>query len=492
MFEAAELGRKLSKQEFDQIEPDLHTALLAAQRSLRETDIPVILIVSGVEGAGKGEVVNRLNKWLDTRGIMTTAFWDESDEERERPAYWRFWRRLPPKGNIGIMFGSWYILPIIDFVFGRIDDAEYEKRLQRIWNFEHMLSEDGALIIKFWFHLSEKNQRKKLEKENKDHKYTPILKKFSKHYKDFAKTSEYAIRMTDQGGSPWHIIEADDKLYRDITIGKIIHDALVTRIQKQSDKPSDLTVNEESIISKICKDLTVLDGVDINKKTTEKNYEKQLKKYQKKLNALSWEARKQNRSTIAMFEGWDAAGKGGAIRRMTACIDARLYKTISVAAPTDEEKAQHYLWRFWRHIPRAGYVTIYDRSWYGRVLVERVEGFAHPIEWNRAYQEINEFEEQLVESGIILCKFWIHITKDEQLRRFKEREKTPWKVHKITDEDWRNRDKWDNYKHAINDMVIHTSTEYAPWSLIPGNDKRVARVEVLKTVCDTLEASLDT
>jgi len=267
---------------------------------------------------------------------------------------------------------------------------------------------------------------------------------------------------------------------------------LVTRIQKQSDKPSDLTVNEESIISKICKDLTVLDGVDINKKTTEKNYEKQLKKYQKKLNALSWEARKQNRSTIAMFEGWDAAGKGGAIRRMTACIDARLYKTISVAAPTDEEKAQHYLWRFWRHIPRAGYVTIYDRSWYGRVLVERVEGFAHPIEWNRAYQEINEFEEQLVESGIILCKFWIHITKDEQLRRFKEREKTPWKVHKITDEDWRNRDKWDNYKHAINDMVIHTSTEYAPWSLIPGNDKRVARVEVLKTVCDTLEASLDT
>lgn len=490
MFEAAELERKLSKAEFDKIEPELHTALLAIQRDLLNTNIPVILIVSGVEGAGKGEVVNRLNKWLDTRGIGTTAFWDESDEERERPTYWRFWRRLPPKGSIGIMFGSWYTRPIIDFVFNRIDEAEYEKQLQRIRTFEHMLSEDGALIIKFWFHMSEKDQRKKLEKENKDHKFTPLLKKFLKRYKTFSRASEHAIRTTDQGVSPWHIVEAVDKRYRDITVGKILHDALLVKIKQSEDKTANKITSKKDIIPTIGNDLTVLNGVDTSKTITDNVYEKQIKKYQKKLNELTWLAKKRGHSTIAMFEGWDAAGKGGAIRRLTSAIDARLYKTISIAAPTDEEKAQHYLWRFWRHIPRSGYFTIYDRSWYGRVLVERVEEFAQSHEWERAFQEINEFEEQLVEHGIILCKFWIHITKDEQLKRFKEREITPWKVHKITEEDWRNREKWEAYELAINDMVTHTSTEYAPWSLIPGNDKRVSRIEVLKTVCNTLDETL--
>jgi polyphosphate kinase 2 (PPK2 family) len=230
--------------------------------------------------------------------------------------------------------------------------------------------------------------------------------------------------------------------------------------------------------------LTVLDGVDLQRTLSPKTYEKQLEKYQQLFYRLTWAARQKKRSTIAVFEGWDAAGKGGAIRRMTGAMDARLYKAISVAAPTDEERGHHYL-------PLAGYVTIYDRSWYGRILVERVEKFAREDEWRRAYQEINDFEEQLLEHGIILNKFWLHISKEEQLRRFKEREKTPWKMHKITEEDWRNRDRWNDYEHAINDMVIHTSTEYAPWTLIPANDKRVARVEILKSVCQRLEQALD-
>jgi AMP-polyphosphate phosphotransferase len=491
MFEAAELGRKVSKTEFDKIEPELHTSLLSIQRELMQTNIPVIVIVSGVEGAGKGEVVNCLNKWLDTRGISTTAFWDESDEELERPAYWRFWRRLPPRGTIGIMFGSWYTRPIIDFVFKKINTAEYEKRLQRISKFERMLSEDGALIIKFWFHMSEKDQRRQLEKENKDKKYTPLLKKFSKRYKQFSRASEHAIRMTDQGASPWHVVEAVDRRYRDLTVGRILHDALLVHLKNQK-AGNDITAsNEEELTTLIPDDVTVLSRVDTEKTIPDKSYDKQLNKYQRKFYQLTWQAKQKKRSSIAMFEGWDASGKGGAIRRMTAAMDARLYKTISVAAPTDEERAQHYLWRFWRHLPRAGYVTIYDRSWYGRVLVERVEGFAGEYEWQRAYQEINEFEEQLFEHGIILSKFWIHITEDEQLRRFKEREQTPWKAHKITDEDWRNREKWQAYEQAINDMVTHTSTEYAPWILIPGNDKRVARVEILKAVCGRLEEGLD-
>jgi polyphosphate kinase 2 (PPK2 family) len=235
---------------------------------------------------------------------------------------------------------------------------------------------------------------------------------------------------------------------------------------------------------------TILDHVDLSRTITAKSYDRLLKKHQRRLYELTWHAKKKQRSTIAVFEGWDAAGKGGAIRRLTAAMDARLYKVISVASPSDEEIAHHYLWRFWRHLPRAGYVTIYDRSWYGRVLVERVEGLATEEEWQRSYQEINDFEEQLHEHGIILSKFWLHIDKDEQLRRFREREKTPWKEYKITDEDWRNREKWDDYRDAVNDMVAHTSTEYAPWILMPANDKRLARVEVVKTVCRRLEAVL--
>lgn len=490
MFEAAELGHKISKEDFNKEEPDLHTKLLSAQRALRETSIPVIIIVSGVEGAGKGEVVNRLNEWLDTRGIETTAFWDESDEERERPTFWRFWRRLPSRGNIGIMFGSWYTRPIIDFVFEKIDASEYEQRLNRIAKFEQMLIEDDALIVKFWFHMSEKDQRKRLEKENKDKKYSPLLKKFSKRYKQFSQASEHAIRLTDQGISPWHLIEAVDRRYRDITVGRILLESIEKKLKEyersKKKSPPKKAVNQALPSS----ELSILDRVDIKKTIPGKEYSKKLKKYQQEFYKLTWAARQKKRSTIAVFEGWDAAGKGGGIRRMTAAMDARLYKTISVAAPTDEERAHHYLWRFWRHLPRAGYVTIYDRSWYGRLLVERVEKFAREEEWRRAYLEINDFEEQLYEHGIIINKFWLHITKDEQLRRFKEREKTPWKLHKITEEDWRNREKWDAYELAITDMVVHTSTEYAPWTIIPANDKRLARVEILKTVCQRLEESL--
>ncbi|HKK16187.1 MAG TPA: polyphosphate:AMP phosphotransferase, partial [Gammaproteobacteria bacterium] len=377
-----------------------------------------------------------------------------------------------------------------NFVYGDIDFPEYERQLQRITRFEHMLSEDNTLIVKFWFHMSAKDQRKKLEKENKNKKYSPLLKKFSKRYKEFFQASEHAIRMTDLGVSPWHVVEATDRRYRDITVGRILLDALEKKL-KQHEKSGTRSSAKKTSPKKLNPDeISILDHVDINKTISKKDYNKQLKKYQRELHKLTWAARQNKRSSISVFEGWDAAGKGGAIRRMTAGMDARLYKAISVAAPTDEERAHHYLWRFWRHLPRAGYVTIYDRSWYGRVLVERVENFAREVEWERAYHEINEFEEQLHEHGIIICKYWVHISPEEQLRRFQEREKTPWKLHKITEEDWRNRDKWEAYELAINDMVTHTSTEYAPWTLVPGNDKRLARVEILKTACQRLEEAL--
>jgi polyphosphate kinase 2 (PPK2 family) len=224
---------------------------------------------------------------------------------------------------------------------------------------------------------------------------------------------------------------------------------------------------------------------------TKAAYKKELLKYQGQLNILMRSPEfKKRMSLVVAYEGADAGGKGGNIRRVTAALDARYYNIIPVAAPTDEEKVQPYLWRFWRHVPGKGRVTIFDRTWYGRVLVERVEGYCSEADWMRAYSEINDFEEQLVRNNILIVKFWLAISKEEQLRRFKEREKIGFKRFKITEEDWRNREKWDAYEQAVCDMVDRTSTDIAPWTIVEGNSKYYARIKVLKTLCDTIEAAL--
>ncbi len=488
MFETAELGQTISKRRFDEEAPILHTKLLALQRRLKAANIPVVIIVSGVEGAGKGEVVNRLNKWFDARGLTTYAFWDQSDEERERPPYWRFWRAMPARGTVGILFGSWYTDPIIKRVFGKISRTEYDAQLMIIAEHERMLTDDGALFVKLWFHLPKKAQKRKLEKEaRKEHqRISPLLKQFSKSYDRFAKVSERAIRMTDHGACPWHIIEATDKRYRDLTVGHTLLEAVEQRLAA----PPVTDTPKTTVYKSRDETLTILSRVNPKKTLSDNSYRRILQKYQRQFYQLAWLAKQRKCSTIAVFEGWDASGKGGAIRRLTAAMDARLFQVISIASPTDEEKAHHYLWRFWRHIPRGGHVTIYDRSWYGRVLVERVEKLADELEWKRAYREINAFEEQLRKHGLCLVKFWLHIDKAEQLRRFKEREKIAWKQHKITDEDWRNREQWDAYESAVDDMIAKTSTDHAPWTLIPGNDKKHARIEVVKTACRALKKTL--
>jgi len=493
MFEAAKLGRKVNKGLFKEQEPELRTELLEAQRQLLGSNISVVVIVAGVEGAGKGELVDRLNEWLDTRGVETFAFWEESDEERERPRYWRFWRTLPPRGTIAILFGAWYMDPMVQRMSGQCSEADMDAELSRIAEFERMLIEDGTLVVKFWMHMPKKEQQKVLKKQNREDrerwKMAPSKGQFDEYYTRFEQMAERIIRTTDSGISPWYLIEASDSRYRDLTVGRTLLESIRSRLASPQVPRETNYSHAPSLPSDPNAHITILDHVDLSQELGRSDYKKELKRLQAELSDLAWKAYEQKRSTVLVFEGVDAGGKGGAIRRITA-IDSRLYRTISTAAPTDEEKAHHYLWRFWRHIPRSGRLTIYDRSWYGRVLVERVEGFAKPEEWRRAYLEINEFEEQLVESGVILCKFWLQISKDEQLERFKQREATPYKAHKITDEDWRNREKWDDYKLAVNEMVIRTSTEYAPWSLIPGDDKPFARIEVLKTVCNKLREEL--
>jgi AMP-polyphosphate phosphotransferase len=490
MFETAELGKKIGNKEYASAVTALRTDLLKAQFELRGADFPVLVIISGSDGAGKGDTLNLLHEWLDPRGLETNVFGPLSDEERDRPPFWRFWRTLPARGRVGIYMGSWYTDPIIRRVYGETKSAKLDQQARRVALFERMLVEDGALILKFWFHLSKKEQKKRLEGLEKSPKTAwkvgPLDWKHFKMYDRFVKYSERVIRQTDTAYAPWTLVEATDDNYRNLTVGRQILDALQKRM---ASRPAHSAVTMPAPHAQAV-ERTVLDAVDLTKSITREKYEKNLLRLQGRLNQLTRKAREQGMSSVLVFEGWDAAGKGGNIRRLTAAIDARLYRVISIAAPTDEERAHHYLWRFWRHVPRSGNVTIYDRSWYGRVLVERVEGFATEAEWGRAYAEINDFEEQLADHGTVVVKFWIHISAEEQLRRFEERGTVEFKQHKITDEDWRNREKWDAYEDAINEMVARTSTAYAPWTIVPGNDKKHARLTTIETFCDALEKRL--
>ena len=491
VFETLEIGRKVKRKEFNQSVLELRQKLLELQFELEKADFPVIIIVSGVEGAGKGSVVHRLNEWMDPRLIETHAFWDHSDEEDSRPFSWRFWRALPANGRIGIFFGSWYTRPILQRASEKNSDAEFTVEMQRIVESERMFTDDGALIIKLWFHLpaEEASERVRLDRlrELTEIDLEDDGIEFLETYENLKLISERAVRATDTGHSPWYLVEATDANYRDLTAGQVVEKCLRARLQdKQAGNGSSPPISLGD-----SKQPTILDTVDLKASLESEEYKEALETCQQRLENLAWAARKQNVPCVAVFEGWDAAGKGSAIRRVTQAIDPRLFHLYQFAAPTDEESAHHYLWRFWRQLGRDGKFTLFDRSWYGRVLVERVEGFAADHEWQRAYGEINRFEEQMTDHGTVLLKFWVHISKKEQLARFKLREETPHKQHKITDEDWRNREKWHDYELAVHDMVTHTSTLASPWTLVSGNDKRHARIQILQTFCDRLAERLE-
>jgi polyphosphate:AMP phosphotransferase len=489
MFETAELGRSLSKSEYAKKEPALRTELLELQEELREADFPVLILINGVDGAGKGDTVNLLHEWMDPRYLRTYAWSEPTEDERARPAWWRYWQQLPPKGGIGIFFGNWYTKPIVDRVTKKLKKSGFEESLAEIQSFERTLVDDGALIIKLWFHLSKKQQKERFDelKKNKLTRWRVTGQDLKNHelYDRYVEVSERALRETSTGQAPWTIIEASDDRWRNIAVGETIAAAVRDRLEKRP-PPRFVPKGPPAALN----GRTILDTVDLKRKISDEKYEHDLEVLQGRLNHAFKKLRASGGSAIALFEGWDAAGKGGAIRRITAALDARDYRVIPVAAPTDEEKAHHYLWRFWRHLPGRGRMTIYDRSWYGRVLVERVEGFAREDEWQRAYNEINEFEEQLADNGIVVAKFFLHIDPDEQMRRFKDRENIAFKRYKITKEDYRNREKTPLYVHAVHDMVERTSTEDAPWRLVGANDKRAARLNVLKHLCERIERAL--
>jgi polyphosphate:AMP phosphotransferase len=489
----SEDDRRLSKKAYEAQVPDVRGALVQMQVDLKTAPFAVLLIVLGVDAAGKGEVVNVLNAWLDPRGVDTVAFREPTDEERARPPMWRYWLTLPAHGRMAIYAGGWHGEALRENPRGADELAAFEAELRRLARFEEQLAADGTLIVKVWLHLDQAAQRARLlELESDPRTAWRVTPEDWAGHRDYERLDQLAQRMrrlTQRTGAPWTVIDAADPRARNLAVAEVLlgrfRRHLRTRLRLAPPRPPRRTLPLRPA------GLRRLLALPLDQTLSQRAYEGKRDKWLGRLHGAVRAAAQSRRSIVWVFEGWDAAGKGGAIRRLTDAVDARECRVIPIAKPTEEEKTHHYLWRFWRHVPRAGMATIYDRSWYGRVLVERLEGFARDAEWRRAYREINEFERELTERGVILIKFWLHLSKDEQLRRFRDREGTEYKRHKINAEDWRNRRKWHAYEIAVGDMLALTQTARAPWHLIPANNKRHARLAIIRDSCRQIEAALE-
>jgi len=491
MFESAELGHKVDKETFRVEEPKLRAALLETQEQLRENgSFPVIILISGVDGSGKGETINILYEWMDPRYLSTHAFYAPTTEERARPSMWRYWRALPPKGRVGIFSGSWYSHPIAERISNSLSRSDFDQRMDQLNRFEAMLVNEGALVLKFWIHLSKDAQRERLKSIEANPLTRWRVTKASwdrlKTYDKLQEVAGHLLRTTNTPWAPWIIVEGTDDRYRSLTVGRTILDSLQRRLAEKREQNSPVAPP----LSPRVDSLDVLSSLDMSQSLNKKAYETELATWQGRLAELMRHPEFKKRALILAFEGSDAAGKGGAIRRVMSAMDARQYQIIPIAAPTEEERAQPYLWRFWRHMPRLGRVAIFDRTWFGRVLVERVEGFCSEADWLRAYSEINDFEHDIWRAGGIVIKFWLQISDEEQLKRFEERAQIEHKRFKITEEDWRNREKAGAYHTAVCDMVDRTSSGTAPWTIVESNDKLFARIKVLRTICERLEKEL--
>jgi polyphosphate:AMP phosphotransferase len=359
-------------------------------------------------------------------------------------------------------------------------------------------------VLKFWMHISQDVQRRRLQALEKDPlrswRMSPLDWTHYEMYERFIEAAERIISFTNTGHAPWEIVEGGDFHYRSLRVGESLQLMLERQLTREPlrrkylaelrEQVHEQTIQRHQEQGAAAPAATIMDALDLSVALDKKTYRQRFAECRARLARLQARAAERKVSTILVFEGPDAAGKGGVIRRITEALDARYYKVFPFAAPTDVENAHHYLWRFWNCIGRAGRIGIFDRSWYGRVLVERIERFAGDDEWRRAFAEINDFEGQLIEHGIVLLKFWLHISKEEQLRRFKEREETPWKRWKLSDEDWRNREHWDDYARAAHEMIQQTSVMQSPWILVESDNKAYARIKVMQELCNALERAL--
>lgn len=493
MLETLDLHRHIDKAAYDKSYRPLRDKLDRLQRSVFDTKIPVCIVFEGWDAAGKGDSIEKLVGRLDPRGYSVYPIYEPGPEEALRPFLWRFWAKLPGRGQIAIFDRSWYRRVLHDRVHKIVSRREWQSAYNEINQFERMLTDDGMVLIKFWLHISEKEQRRRfkaMEQSRFDRwRVTKQDWKAHKHYADVLEAAEEMLERTGTAYAPWTVVEATDKYYRRVRVFQTLIEAIQTAVDAKGERAKPKK-RAAVVIPALKRMKTVLDEVDLTKRLSEKKFEAELLDYQVRLRELEFRCYEHRRPVIIACEGWDAAGKGGAIKRVIGCLDPRGYGVIPIAAPKGDEATHHYLWRFWTRIPKAGHIAIFDRTWYGRVLVERVEGFCTEAEWRRAYQEINEFERSLANYGTVIVKFWFHISKEMQLQRFKEREALDYKRYKITEEDWRNREKWDAYRAAVADMVTNTSTTYAPWTIVEANDKLWARIKAMRTIAEAIEGAV--
>lgn len=496
MLEKLDLTKKLDKKEYKERMEKLAPKLGKLQRACKELGIPVMIAFEGYDAAGKGLQIGELIQALDPRGFEVYAVKKETREEKMHPFLWRFWMKMPARGRIAIYDSSWYRKVLIDRFDKKISDKDVEKAYRSILSFEEQLAADGMVLIKFFLAIDQEEQKKRFDKllDSRETAWRVAKgdRKRNKNFEKYQAMNEEMLSRTDTSHAPWNLVEAVDRRFATVKIYETVAQILEEKVEavRQQRAKDEEPQNEPAQAEENRAEKTILSRADLTLSYTKEEYKERLKKLQKKIQKLHGELYRRRIPVVLGFEGWDAGGKGGAIKRLTQKMDPRGYVVHPTASPNDIERAHHYLWRFWTDMPKAGHVTIFDRTWYGRVMVERIEGFCSRGEWQRAYKEINDMERDLTDAGAIVLKFWMQIDKDEQERRFRAREENPEKRWKITDEDWRNRAKWDQYEEAVNEMLLRTSTPNAPWIVVEGNCKYYARIKVLETVCDAIEARI--
>jgi polyphosphate:AMP phosphotransferase len=493
MLDTLDLDISLDKETYLVKIEDLMRELRSLQNICWQKKLPIVVVLEGWAAAGKGALVKKITNYMDPRGFAVHPILAPSETEKLYPFLWRFWQKLPSRGSIALYYHSWYTHVLEDRLFDRLDKEPVSAIMRDINAFERQLAEDGTVIAKFWIHLSRKELKNRLKKYEKDEleawRVRPEDWQQAKKYKEYCQLAEEMLIYTSTGFAPWTLVEGNCSRWSRVKVLSQLVSTIREGLARQAITPSHrsplppqehLLPTEPDFLSK----------EDLSLALEKDEYKTRLREAQVELRKLQRKIFEHQIPVLVLFEGWDAAGKGGAIKRLTDTLDPRSYKVHAFAAPTQEENQYHYLWRFWRRLPEAGSIGIFDRSWYGRVLVERIEGFATEEDWRRAYPEINEFEAQLTSSGYVLVKFWLHISPEEQLNRFESRQEDTFKNYKLTEEDWRNREKSNLYYVAINQAIARTTTPNAPWTIVPANSKYYARVHVLETVIQAIKRQL--
>ncbi|MBQ7678514.1 MAG: polyphosphate:AMP phosphotransferase [Butyrivibrio sp.] len=462
--------------------------LARRQMAIKEKKLPVLVIMDGWGGAGKGSILGKVIKNLDPRFYKTETLARPNDDELRRPFLYRYFIRIPEGGKFSFFDGSWMGEVTQHKLTGEINDDTYKQQLTSIRRFERTLSDNGYLLVKFFFHISKDEQKKRLSELESDKSTSWRVEKWdrwqNKHYDKCLDIYDNYIEATDQFIAPWYFIDSKNRKWAELQVTEQLVRSIDTALQNAG-RAATLLQNTFPFVQ-----MPFVRDIDLSVSISDEDYRKELDELQSELASLHNRIYQKKIPVVIGYEGWDAAGKGGNIKRLTAALDPRGFEVHPIASPEPHEKNRHYLWRFWNRLPKDGHIAIFDRTWYGRVMVERLEGFCTENDWQRAYNEINEFEKELHDWGAVILKFWVQIDKDTQLARFNDRQNTPEKQWKITEEDWRNRKKWDLYEEAIDEMIQKTSTEYAPWYVLESNDKHYARIKALRITTEAIRRAL--